>query len=67
MHFHPDSILPSAYFQGACPARHPKVPMVAPSAAGQLALALHDETAPAALVEGLVGCELEIELEHSGL
>jgi hypothetical protein len=41
--------------------------MVAPRASGKFALALNDKTAPPALLKGLVGSELEIELEHSDL
>jgi hypothetical protein len=43
------------------------VPMMAPGARGQFALASHDETAPTRFVEDLLGGELEVELEHGGL
>ncbi len=61
MHFDPDSVLPLAQFQCARTAWHPKVPMMTPGAPGQFALASNDETAPAALVEHLLGGELEVE------
>jgi hypothetical protein len=38
--------------------------MMAAGAPGQFALTLNDETAAAALVEGLPGGEVEVELEH---
>ena len=66
MHFHPDSVLPFAQFQCARTPWHPKMPVMAPGAPCQCALASNDETAPAALVEGLAGGELEIELEDGG-
>jgi len=47
-------------------ARYSKMPMPAPITPGQLALATNDKTAPAALVEGLPRCELEVQLEHVG-
>jgi hypothetical protein len=67
MNFHPDTALPFAQLQCARAARHPKVPMMAASTPGQFALASNDQTTPAALVEDLFGCELEMELEHRGL
>jgi len=66
MHFDPDSVLPFAQLQSAWTAWHPKVPMMAALAPGQLALAANHQAAPAALVEGLPGRELEIEFEHAG-
>ena len=67
MHFHPDSVLPCVQFQCARTAWSPKVPMMAPGAPSQFALASNDETAPPTLVEDLLGGELEVELEHGGL
>jgi hypothetical protein len=40
---------------------------MAAGAPGQLTLASNDETAPAALLEDLVGGELEIDVGHSQL
>ncbi len=67
MDLHPDSVLPFAQLQGARAAWPAKVPMMAPGAPGQFALASNDETAPAALLEDLPGGELEIEFEHKRL
>jgi hypothetical protein len=67
MHFHPDPVLPFVQFKRSRTAWRPKVPMMAPGARGQFALASNDETAPPTLVEDLPGGELETELEHGGL
>jgi len=67
MHFHPDPVLPFAQFQCAGTAWPPKVPMMAPGAPSQFALASNDATAPATFVEDLLVGELEVELEHCGL
>src|ERR1700693_490539 len=42
MHFHPDSVLPFTQLQRARTARHPKMPMMAPSTTCQFALASND-------------------------
>jgi hypothetical protein len=66
MNFHPDSVLPFAQLERARTARHPKVPMTATGASGQLPLASNDKTAPAALVEDLARGEPEPKFEHGG-
>ena len=64
MHFHPDPVLPFVHLQSARTAWHPKVPMMAADAPGQLALASNDDAAPAALIEDLSGAQVELECEH---
>ena len=67
MHFYPDPVLPCAQLQRARTAWNPKVPMMAAGAPSQLTLASNHEAAPAALLQALVGGELEIEFEHGWL
>lgn len=67
VNLHPDSVLQFAQLQRARAAWHPKVPMVAAGATGQLALASNDQTAPAALIEDLLRGELDIEFNHCEL
>jgi hypothetical protein len=40
------------------------MPVVAPGAAGQLALASNDETTPTALGKSLISGDCQVELEH---
>jgi len=63
----PAASAPDGSLAGGRTARHPKVPMMAAGAPGQFAFASNDETAPAALLEDLPGCELETEFEHDPL
>jgi hypothetical protein len=67
MHFDPYSTLRFVQLERARAARHPQVPMMAPGTSRQLALAPDDETASAALVEGLPRGEVELQFEHGDL
>ena len=66
VHLYPGLVLPLANLERPRTVGHPKVPMMAPGAPGELSLASNDQATPAALVEGLAGGELELELEHGG-
>jgi hypothetical protein len=67
MHFDPDSVLPFVQLQSAGTAWNPEMPMMAPGTPRKFALASNDDSAPAALVEDLLGGELEIEFEHGAV
>jgi hypothetical protein len=67
MNLHPDSILILAQLQCARAAWHPKVPMMAARATGQLARASNDHSVPAALIQDLPRGEVEIEFKHGEL
>jgi len=41
------------------------MPVTAPRAAGEWAFALHDQAAATALLQRLLGCQIQIELEHA--
>ena len=67
MHLYQDSIPPFVQLQRARPAWRSKVPMMAAGASGQLTLASNHDAPPPALLEGLLGGEIEIEFEHGCL
>src|SRR2546428_12161479 len=54
MHLHPDSVLPLAQLERARAPWKPEMPVVAASAAGQLAFASNDETTLTALGKSLI-------------
>jgi hypothetical protein len=60
VHFHPDSVLPFVQLEGAAATLDPKVPMMAPGAPGQLALAPNEKTASSAFLERLASGEAEV-------
>jgi hypothetical protein len=64
MHLHPNPVLALAHLQRAATAGTPEVPVVAPDAPGQLALASKNEAVLATLLENVSGRELKIEFKH---
>ena len=67
MHLHPDSVLPLAQLERARAPWKPEMPVVAASAAGQLAFASNDETTLTALGKSLISRDVQVEFEHDRL
>lgn len=65
MHLHPDPVLPCIQLQRARTAWNPEMPMTAAGPPGQFTFASNHNAAPAALLENLLGRDIEIEYEQS--